>query len=430
MNLRMIILIFIGSLVVFSGCGDSKTTVPNVRNVTQDLARKYIANSGLLVGKVTTCNSSMVPNGSVIEQQPAAGTLVDFGTSINLVVSSGPIPIPSALGQAYVVAQNKGYFPVALHLKDSRIAVIMRAGVGHLGITGRLEMIFSSDEGRTWSEPVIVADSPSDDRNPAFGQADDGTLVVAYWRTANYDDQGKYNPNLNMPVNTWVTRSFDGGKTWTPSQEIDVSEIGVGSPYGRILTLADGSLLMNIYGSEVRLPNQVVNEAVNFSYLYRSADRGQTWQRWSAGIKGFNETSVVAKSDGTLLAALRCQADSATYLASSSDGGRTWTQPVLLTPKYMHPSDLVSLPNGEILLTVGNRVGPFGVSGLMSNGGSFDWRKSFEIITDAVSTDCGYPSNIVLGDGSVLTFYYATGSKELPDIGVYLGVGKYWPPNY
>lgn len=47
-------------------------------------------------------------------------------------------------------------------------------------------MVFSSDEGKTWTKPIVVVDSPADDRNPALGQAKDGTLVVGYWRTATY----------------------------------------------------------------------------------------------------------------------------------------------------------------------------------------------------------------------------------------------------
>src|SRR5438552_3990852 len=167
-----------------------------------------------------------------------------------------------------LVVTGQGYFPVALRLQDGRIAVVLRGGAPHLGIQGRLDIVFSADEGKTWSRPSVVADSPVDDRNPAFGQAADGTLVVAFWRTANYDEQGRINPKLNQPINTWVTRSQDGGKTWSPPAEIDVAYIGWGSPYGRILALPDGSLLMNIYGGSVRRPGGPAAEGEENSYLY------------------------------------------------------------------------------------------------------------------------------------------------------------------
>src|SRR5712692_5016493 len=118
---------------------------------------------------------------------------------------------PPELARSLVVS-GQGYFPVALRLHDGRIAVVLRGGAPHLGIQGRLDMVFSADEGKTWSKPTVVVDSPVDDRNPALGQAKDGTLVVGFWRTARYDDKGRYNPKLEKPVNTWVTRSQDGGK--------------------------------------------------------------------------------------------------------------------------------------------------------------------------------------------------------------------------
>src|SRR3954469_17637154 len=98
---------------------------------------------------------------------------------------------PPSLKRSLVVS-GQGYFPVALRLQDGRIAVVLRGGAGHLGIKGRLDVVFSSDEGKTWSKPAVVVDSPVDDRNPAFGQARDGTLVVGFWRTARYTDQGRY----------------------------------------------------------------------------------------------------------------------------------------------------------------------------------------------------------------------------------------------
>ena len=42
-------------------------------------------------------------------------------------------------------------------------------------------------------------------------------------------------------MNTWVTRSRDGGNPWSQAAEIDVSYIGPGSPYGQTSTLPDGS---------------------------------------------------------------------------------------------------------------------------------------------------------------------------------------------
>lgn len=91
------------------------------------------------------------------------------------VVQADDAPQPKGLKRSLVVS-GQGYFPVALRLKDDRIAVVLRGGAGHLGINGRLDIVFSADEGQTWSKPVVVNDSFVDDRNPAFGQAANGGL--------------------------------------------------------------------------------------------------------------------------------------------------------------------------------------------------------------------------------------------------------------
>jgi hypothetical protein len=339
-----------------------------------------------------------------------------------------PAAEPTGLVHSLVVS-GQGYFPVALRLQDGRIAVVLRGGAGHLGIQGRLDVVFSADEGKTWTKPVVVVDSPADDRNPAFGQAKDGTLIVAYFRTARYDASGRYNPKLDKPVNTWVTRSTDGGKTWSESAPFDVTDIGWGSPYGRILTLRDGALLMAVYGGPVRRPGEPVPDSNN-SYVYRSADQGKTWTRLATPGPGrFNETALLQLSSGRLLAAMRSRGEGGVWLTDSGDGGKTWGEPRRLTPASVHPADLLLLPDERILLATGYRVGPFGVRGLVgTKDGMFDWGKHFTLVNDAPNGDCGYPSSVLLRDGRVLTVYYATGSKDHPAWRVHCGAVAYKVP--
>jgi hypothetical protein len=334
---------------------------------------------------------------------------------------------PPSLERSLVVS-GQGYFPVALRLQDGRIAVVLRGGAGHLGIKGRLDMVFSSDEGKTWTRPTLVVDSPQDDRNPALGQARDGSLVVAYLRLAKYDEQGRYNPKLDKPDSTWVTRSEDGGKTWLESSPIDVSDIGWGSPFGKILTLPDGTMLLPMYGGPVRTPGEKVADSDN-SYLYRSTDNGKTWKRYATiGPKGFNETALVRLASGKILAAMR-SVRGELWLAEGQDDGKTWGEPKKLAPAQVHPADLLLLPDRRVLLVAGYRVGPFGVRGLIGDReGTFDWQQRFILVNDATNGDCGYPSSILLKDGRVLTVYYAVGSKDNPRWGVHCGAVTFEVP--
>jgi hypothetical protein len=68
--------------------------VPNVVGMTQAAAQAALAAAGLTVGSVTNSPSSTTPAGQVISQEPAAGSAVARGTADNLVISSGPAPVP------------------------------------------------------------------------------------------------------------------------------------------------------------------------------------------------------------------------------------------------------------------------------------------------------------------------------------------------
>jgi len=64
--------------------------VPNVFDDTQSTATSAIMGADLMVGVVTQQTSTTVPLGDVISESPVAGTTVYTGSSVNLVVSSGP----------------------------------------------------------------------------------------------------------------------------------------------------------------------------------------------------------------------------------------------------------------------------------------------------------------------------------------------------
>jgi hypothetical protein len=64
--------------------------VLSVVGLTQAAATTSITGAGLVVGAVTTASSNTVASGNVISESPAAGTQVNLGSAVNLVISSGP----------------------------------------------------------------------------------------------------------------------------------------------------------------------------------------------------------------------------------------------------------------------------------------------------------------------------------------------------
>ena len=57
---------------------------------------------------------------------------------------------------------------------------VIRGGAAHIGVKGRLDLVRSTDGGKTWSPPWTAIDGSLDDRNPAIGQLKDGAVVLAY----------------------------------------------------------------------------------------------------------------------------------------------------------------------------------------------------------------------------------------------------------
>ncbi len=98
------------NLVVSSGPAQVTVAVPNVVGETQAAATAAITTAGLVLGTVTSQSSSTVPSGSVISENPAAGTEVNVGSAVNLVVSSGPVPLSAAnLNLIFVVSGDLAY---------------------------------------------------------------------------------------------------------------------------------------------------------------------------------------------------------------------------------------------------------------------------------------------------------------------------------
>jgi hypothetical protein len=75
--------------------GAERVEVPDVVGLPRDEAQKRLDDAGLELGSQDEAPSNEVAAGAVIEQNPAAGTKVDRGDAVDVVVSTGSAPEPT-----------------------------------------------------------------------------------------------------------------------------------------------------------------------------------------------------------------------------------------------------------------------------------------------------------------------------------------------
>ena len=97
-----------GSLVtIFVSSGPGQAEVPDVTGARLAAARKAMKDRGFKSAVRREFNDDL-PQNRVIETRPSAGTQIDIGRSVTLVVSRGPeqVPVPNVTGQAADAAER------------------------------------------------------------------------------------------------------------------------------------------------------------------------------------------------------------------------------------------------------------------------------------------------------------------------------------
>jgi len=205
----------------------------------------------------------------------------------------------------------------------------------------------SEDGGKTWGELQVVAASGDDSLNDpcAIALQDPERLLLVYQR---YPEgyHGRVSGHTKLaeigyggPTNTqsFLTMSEDDGKTWSEPRDITrqlrrPDAVAVGSP-GNFIQLDrgphKGRLVLPLYEN---IPLGGDGDRMHELCAAYSDDLGETWtlgERVSyENITGWGtEAQIAACADGTLVLSARNQDGGVgRILASSSDGGATWTK--------------------------------------------------------------------------------------------------------
>lgn len=221
---------------------------------------------------------------------------------------------------------------------------------------------------------------------------------------------------------TYVFHSTDNARTWLEPVDVNVSPFESGCQLRPIVELPQGTLLLPCYeeflGPSASDPQGTRTWS---AFVLRSRDRGRSWGEPSViaahGVHGlgYNEPALIHLASGKIVALLRTAPTGWLYQSDSYDQGRTWSEPVK-TSMWGHPAHLWLLHDGRVLATYGRRQAPFGIRVCVSSDEGKTWDIKNEIVLrdDFKTGDLGYPTTTQLDDGTLLTVYY--GRDENNDV--------------
>ncbi len=329
-------------------------------------------------------------------------------------------------------------WPTICRLRNGELLIAVSAGrERHVCPFGQVHLLRSSDDGRTWSKPDVVANGPLDDRDAGIMQTSKGTVLLNWFtsiawlrtleraekagaeETATWDDgylaRARKMRNLITPeiiekeLQIWLLRSNDNGITWEPRLPM-----ACGAPHAPI-ELTDGRLLAV---GNPKAPDILNTSGAPYAPVLcaaESSDDGLTWQRLGDipqrqgdPLGTYHEPHLAQAADGRIVVHIRNHSEQDKWhllQSESTDGGRTFSIP-RSTGLLGHPAHLLKLRDGRLLSTYGYRVVPFGNRASISDDNGKTWSKPMVLDEKPEPRDIGYPSTVEMPDGSMISAWY------------------------
>lgn len=311
------------------------------------------------------------------------------------------------------------------------LAVCSGLRLAHVCPFGKVLLSRSFDEGRHWTTPEIVMDTPLDDRDAGVTVFGNGRLIVTSFnhyidvqREFTVDSEygtvmkrayfscGRVSDEMEKAYfgSTYVL-SDDNGRSWSAVKKAPVT-----APHGPA-ALRDGGLLYlgnpKVYDADHRVRYTDDHRRIEAWY---SAD-GESWEKRGTvdcpiGEKVLScEAHCVQLPDGGVLGEIRVQGELdgksifAVFQTESSDGGRSWSKARRIND-HGSPPHLLVLADGRVVCTYGYRREPYGQRAVISADGGKSWGEEIVVRDDGPDGDLGYPATVQLRDGSLLSVYY------------------------
>lgn len=303
--------------------------------------------------------------------------------------------------------------------------------IRHVCPAGKNCLWISKDEGKSWSNPILINDSIIDDRDTGIASLGGGKLIASWF--SNYSDdycksllkadlcpedkatadaavniwKAKDREKLNEAIGAYIKLSDDGGLSWGKPIRVPLT-----APHGPIKS-KNGRLLF--IGKE--MPHDYIFDGR--IVFCTSDDGGLTWETqgvvpFPEGISGdhIHEPHIAELPNGRLLGALRGEhlpepLPSTVFTTVSDDGGKTWSVPKPTGIRGLPPHLLVH-SSGAVIMSYACRIPNERCErAAVSHDGGETWDTDYALDDRSGDFwDLGYPSSVELSDGSILTVYY------------------------
>jgi sialidase-1 len=326
--------------------------------------------------------------------------------------------------------------PSIITTKDGSLLTFCEARKDSRGDSGNIDLVAkrSTDNGMTWSSPIVVWDAGDETAGnpcPVVDQRTGRIINILCWNLAT--DHGR-DLHAGTSVDTrrvYQTHSDDDGLSWSEPKDItsmvkDPNWWWYATGPGIGIQLEKGA-----HKNRLVIPANHTVEGYYGAHTLFSDDGGETWSVSNIIKPTVNESQVIELSDGRLMMNMRTQGHSETTrpytgyrsIAFSTNGGASWTKPRfdknLGDPicqasilRYDENRILFSNPNPPISLDRGPRER---MTVRMSSNDGKTWPHEL-LIYDGPSA---YSSLTKIPDGNVALFYekdkdiaYATMSIE------------------
>ena len=306
-------------------------------------------------------------------------------------------------------------WPTVGRLPDGTLAMVCSGfRLGHICPWGKGVICYSRDEGKTWTKPAVVIDTPEDDRDCGIISFGGKVMMTSFncgFTTETckewYDDD-----HYKMPLSSGylsqldleeVDKQFYGPVFKLSDDGYEFGELQHGkvqTPHGPCL-MPDGKLFFagNEFGENCWIPGvacYTYDTESQFTYVSTIQD--------PTGTVEYNEPHAIVLED-RILVHIRAEENFQILQSESFDGGKTFTVPHKLID-HGSPPHLMRHSSGVLVCSYGYRKKPYGQRVMLSYDNGETWETDYILRDDGHDGDLGYPATVELKDGSLLTVYY------------------------